>query len=131
MTRKPPQQQRKPQPPGVDAELVQHGLNAFILPAIDTTDARAVEERITEFLHQCIDDDHLPTVAGVACALGVSVRELQYWKSGQRGSREHQRIINKFYAILEDIYIQDLQANRYDPKAGIFIGKTYYGLRDT
>lgn len=130
MAQKPPQNRRKPQPPGVDAELVQHGLNGFKLPAIDTTDAAAVEQRITEYLEQCIDDDSLPTVGGVANALGVSVREVQNWKNGQRGGKDHRRIICKFYAILEDIWMQDLHANRYEPKAGIYIGRNYYGYKD-
>lgn len=130
MPQKPPQNRRKPQPPGVDAGLTQHGLNGFKMPAIDTTDAAAVEARITEYLQQCVNDDCLPTVGGVANACGVSVREVQNWKAGSRGSKEHKRIICKFYAILEDIWAQDLSANRYEPRAGIYIGRNYYGYRD-
>ena len=129
-SKRPPQNRRKPQPPGADAELVKHCVTGFSKPAIDTTDPAAVEQRTLEYLNQCVIDDCLPSVAGLAYWLNVSTREIQYWHTGQRGSKEHKRIIGRFYNVLEDIWHSDMMSGNIPPTAGIFTGKAYFHLRD-
>ena len=128
--RKPPQI-RPPQETGTNSRIVKNALASWKLPRIDTKDTAAVEKRIFDYLQFCVDSDITPSVAGCANWLNITVRTLEYWYTGQRATSEHQRIATAFYAILQDIWAQDMATGTINPVSGIFIGKVFFGYKDT
>ena len=126
-----PPQIREPQKAGVNSRIVQNALSAWNLPKIDTKDTKAVEKRISDYLQYCIDKDITPSVAGCSNWLGISNRTLEYWLQGQRATPEHQRIATAFYGVLQEVWAQDMKMGNINPVSGIFIGKVFFGYKDT
>ena len=131
MAYKKPPQIRPKMAEGTNRKVLQHALAPIGLPRIDTKDTAAVEHRVNDYLLYCMDNDLCPSVSGCANWLGVSVRCLEYWYTGQRGNVEHQRIATAFYGVLQEIWFQDLWAGRVNPVSAIFVGKCFFGYRDS
>ena len=126
-----PPQIRETQETGTNTRVVRNALASWNLPRIDTKDTAEIEQRIKEYLTYCVDQDICPSVTGCANWLGVSVRMVEYWYRGERGTAEHQRIITKCYNVLQDVWAQDMKEGNINPVSGIFIGKVFYGYKDT
>ena len=127
--RRPPQV-RETQKAGTNSTLIKHALKGWTLPKIDIMNAAEVEQRITDYLDYCLQADILPSVNGVCNWLGITRQTLHNWRTGQRNSEEHQRIINRFYGICEDIWSQEMLNGTANPIPLIFIGKCFYGYKD-
>lgn len=125
-----PPQIRPEQAAGTNSRIVKQALASWKLPRIDTKDTKAIEKRISDYLQYCIDNDVAPSVAGCANWLQISVRLLEYWYTGQRGTSEHQRIATQFYGILQEIWVTDMKEGNINPVSGIFVGKVFFGYKD-
>lgn len=117
--------------PGTNREALQHALAGYSMPRVDTKDPQAIAERINEYLNYCRKNDIAPGVAMCANWLGVSVSTLQSWYDGTRSTPEHQRVAARFYGILQSVWEQDMHEGNINPVSGIFIGKAFYGYKDT
>ena len=126
-----PPQVRPPQKAGTNSRVTKNALAGWNLPRIDTRNPGEVEQRIKEYLQHCVDNDICPSVTGCANWLGVTLRTIEYWYSGGRGTEEHQRIITKFYNVLMDVWAQDMKEGNVNPVSGIFVGKVFFGFKDT
>ena len=122
---------RPVQEPGTNAKLVANALSSWTLPKVDTKDPQAVEQRVSDYLKHCLSNDVPPSVAGCANWLGVTVTAMQNWYTGQRGTPEHQRIMTMFYGAMQEIWAQDMHDGNINPVSGIFMGKVFYGYKDT
>lgn len=123
-------QSQKPEP-GANSKAVVNALMGFKKPRVDVKDTQAIAERIEEYLNYCIENDVSPSVAGCANWLGVNIDTVMAWYSGKRGSPEHQRTAANFYGVLQDIWAQKMDNGNLNPVSGIFMGKAFYGYKDT
>lgn len=126
-----PPQTRPPQKEGTNRRLLLNALEAWDLPKIDIKDPTAIEQRIGEYLRHCAEKDVCPSVAGCTNWLGISIGTLRSWYVGQYGTPAHQQVAAKFYAVMQEIWAQDMHEGNINPVSGIFIGKAFYGYKDT
>lgn len=117
--------------PGANRQALQNALAGYRKSRVDTKDPAAIAERIEEYLNYCMENDLAPGVAMCANWLGVNVTSLQAWYQGQRGTPEHQRVASRFYGIMQGVWEQDMHEGNINPVSGIFIGKAFYGYKDT
>ena len=126
-----PPQVRPPQKEGTNRRLLMNALEAWNLPKIDIKDPAAIEQRIGEYLQHCAEKDVCPSVAGCTNWLGISINMLRWWYEGKYGTPAHQQVAAKFYAVMQEIWAQDMHEGNINPVSGIFIGKAFYGYKDT
>lgn len=117
--------------PGANSKAVMNALIGLKKPRVDVKDPQAIAERMEEYLNYCIENDVAPSVAGCANWLGVHIDTVSAWYSGRRGSPEHQRTAANFYGVLQDIWAQKMDNGNINPVSGIFMGKAFYGYKDT
>ena len=94
-------------------------------------DINAIEERIKEYLAFCVERDISPSIAGTASWLGTSMQVVYKWLAGVSSTPQHQAVISKYYHIMQDIWAQKMENNDINPVTGIFMGKAFYGYKDT
>ena len=117
--------------PGANRQALINALAGYEKPRVDTKDPQAIAERIDEYLNYCMENDLAPGVAMCANWLGIAYKTLEGWYSGQRGTPEHQRVASRFYGIMQSVWEQDMHEGNINPVSGIFIGKAFYGYKDT
>lgn len=88
---------------------------------IRLTDPDAVGERLREFLELCSKDGVMPTVPGLALAMGTSAGELMKTQ-GTAMLRAKQTIENITVHMMED--------NRMPAQTGTFLLKNWFGYKD-
>lgn len=98
-----------------------------IIPRIDIDDIEQVKERATLYLNSCLYCNIIPTLSGLAYALGVNRRTLYNWKSGRRNNKEYQILIERYKTILEVVLTQMLLDNKVNASVGIFLLKNNFG----
>jgi len=125
----PPQKVTKPE--GSNRKNLKLAMEAWNLPRVDTKDPAAIEERIEMYLQWCAENDIAPSVAGCSQWLGVWVNLLQHYYQGKLGTPEHQRVAAKFYNVLQTVWAMDMHEGNINPVSGIFMGKVFYGYKDT
>ena len=116
---------------GSNRKAILNAMEAMKHPRVDVKNVQEIEERINDYLEFCVNQDVAPSVAGCANWLGVSMKTLLCWYSGTHGTPEHQRTAARFYAIMQDIWAQKMDGNEINPVSGIFMGKAFYGYKDT
>ena len=121
----------KPPIPGRNKQILESALAAWNLPKVDTKDTQAVQERIEMYLKYCVDNDVAPSVTGCANWLHVTWSTLSLWYSGARATAEHHRIMVQFYGIVQDIWAQKMDGGDINPVSGIFMGKNFFGFKDS
>lgn len=132
MRNNPPANPKKPpQKPGVNRELIRQALVSWKMPKVDTQNPQAIADRIEEYLAYCMENDCPPSVTGCANWIGVTLDALRDWYTGRYGSPQHQQVMINFYAIMQQIWAQDMHDGNINPVAGIFMGKVFYGYKDT
>ncbi len=99
-------------------------------PPVDKKDVSALEERLDEYLHFCMENDM--KVGNQMCylALGISKDDVYNWENGRTLGDQHSDFIKKVKKICggyREILMQDGQVN---PVTGIFWQKNYDGLKD-
>lgn len=117
--------------PGTNSRIIASALTSWNLAKVDTKNPEAVKERVLEYLSYCQDTDVPPSVAGCASWLGVHITTLENWYTGKVNLPEHQKIMTMFYSIMQTIWAQDMHEGNINPVAGIFMGKVFYGYKDT
>lgn len=120
-----------PAEPGANRKALLNALEGYKQPRVDTRDVQAIQARIDEYLTFCAEKDIAPSIAGLANWLGVATSTPQGWLTGYYGSPEHQRLMSNFYGICQDIWAQKMDAGSINPVSGIFMGKAFYGYKDT
>ena len=117
--------------PGTNSRIISNALSSWSLPKIDTKDPEAIKQRVGEYFEYCQKCDVPPSVAGCANWLGVTIQTMENWYTGRRGSPEHQKVMTMFYSTMQTIWAQDMHEGNINPVAGIFMGKVFYGYKDT
>ncbi|MCM1364641.1 MAG: DNA-packaging protein [Faecalibacterium sp.] len=116
--------------PGDNAKYLKHNLQISQLPQIDTSDAKQVENRITEYFTICFDNDMKPSVAGLALAVGVSRLTLWEWATGKNRKATHRNPIKKAYQMLDAQMNDYMQNGKINPVSGIFLMRNNFGYKN-
>jgi len=122
---------RSKTPEGKNREILKNALEALNHPRVDVKDPKAIQERITEYLKFCMDNNIIPGVGACANWLGVSIETLLSWYSGRTGSPEHQIVAARFYGLMQDVWQQNMNDGNINNITGMFMGKVFFGYRDT
>lgn len=122
---------KTPKEPGANRRTLLNAMEALKHPRVDVKDPQAIEQRITEYLNFCVEKDISPTLQGCSNWLGISITTLSAWYSGAKATPEHQLVAARFYAIVQDIWAQDMHEGDVNNIAGIFVGKAMFGYKDT
>ena len=117
--------------PGTNTRILMAVLEGYKKPKVDTKDPQAIAERIEEYLQFCAENDFAPGVANCANWLGIHIDTLRSWYTGNKGTPEHQRIAANFYGVMQSVWEADMHGGNINPVSGIFIGKAFYGYKDT
>ena len=124
--------------PGDNTRIVQTTMKFFDLPKIDLHDSEAVRQRLGEYFQIYAEADLKPTVAGMACALGVNRQRLWEIKTGamvggvgkQHLPEETLDLIKKAYEILEMSMENYASSGKVNPVISIFMMKNHFGYQD-
>ena len=124
--------------PGDNTRIVQTNMRFFDMPKVDLNDSEAVRERLGEYFQIYADADLKPTVAGMACALGVNRQRLWEIKVGaavggttkQSLPSETLDLIKKAYEILEMSMENYASSGKVNPVISIFMMKNHFGYQD-
>lgn len=114
--------------PGDNTKYLMHSMKIAQLPAIDTKNAKQLEERIYEYFQICAQDDMKPSVAGLALAIGADRRRLWEWAKTENSDRSE--AIKKAYRILDLQMVDYMQNGKINPVSGIFLMKNNFGYTD-
>ena len=85
---------------GENANRLRHTMTVANWELIDITDRNEVMGRIEQYFDQCIEDDILPTVAGLALALGTNRTNLFAWRTNGKIPEGIVGVIDRAIAIL-------------------------------
>lgn len=126
--------------PGDNAKYIGVQIALFNMPKINIRDEQQVAKRLEEYFQLYGDNDMKPTVNGMAMALGISrqtlsavahdlptgggTTKLTYPKSVSD-------LIKKAYQMMENLWESYMSNYKIHPTAGIFMGKNYYGCKDS
>lgn len=116
--------------PGTNARFIRHALASWGLPPIDISDPKQVEQRLHEYFQYCVDNDRRPQVIGMCNWLGISKMAITEWKNGVTRSSTHKDIINRAYAVMEEMWIDYMQCGKISPPTAIFLAKNFFGYKD-
>ena len=124
--------------PGDNTRIVQTNMKFFDMPKVDLNDSEAVRQRLGEYFQIYADADLKPTVAGMACALGVNRQRLWEIKTGamvggttkQSLPSETLDFIKKAYEILEMSMENYASSGKVNPVISIFMMKNHFGYQD-
>ena len=89
----------KPEP-GENANRLRHTMTIAKWDLIDVNDKNEVMGRIEAYFDQCIEDDILPTVEGLALALGTNRTTMFAWKTNGKVPEEVVGLVDRAVAIL-------------------------------
>lgn len=117
---------------GDNSNILKHNFRLYKLAKVNMKDVEQVENRISEYLEICTEDDARPTVEGLALALGINRRTL--WKYAFTNdiiaSDEVRDTLKKAYDLL-NVYMVDLMySNKINPVNGIFLMKNNFDYKD-
>lgn len=117
--------------PGDNSRVIRHFMTLRKLPEIDIDDAKAVDDRVWEYMEQCEADDVKPTIEGLAIALHVSRATLCNWNTGAtRKESGHFDTIKSAVQMVNGITAVNLYEGKTNPAAGIFLLKNNAGYTD-
>lgn len=117
--------------PGDNSRVIHHFMVLRSLPAVDLDDAKAVDDRVWDYMRQCEEDDIKPTVEGLALALHVSRTTLCNWQNGvYRKGSGHLDTIKEAVQMVNGITATNLNEGKTNPAAGIFLLKNNAGYAD-
>lgn len=116
--------------PAVTTNYIHHIRTVNDLPAIDSSDAVQVEQRINDYLDICEADGVKPTVTGLCNALHIDKKTLYRWANGDFRSGTHQEVVVRYYHMLEEFWELQMQEGKINPVSGIFLGKNHFGYAD-
>lgn len=112
-----------------NAEYLSFAIESWGIKRVDTSDPKAIEERLEWYFQRCIDNNMKPTMSGMAMALGVSRQILWDWHNGTRRP-ENYEIIDSAYNLMEQLWEMYMMNGQINPASGIFLGKNHFGYKD-
>lgn len=116
---------------GENTELMNHSLEIFTLPKIDTNDPEMVYDRTVEYFEICGKHDMRPTLPGYAMALGISRQTIMKWISGAiPRCEEVLDIVQKVYSLLNSQMEDLMMGNKINPVTAIFLSKNHFAYKD-
>ena len=116
---------------GENAKMIRLLTQHEHLPRIDISDPEQVRQRIMEYFQFCIKHNLMPQIIGMSDWIGISRDTLNSWKRGEfPGRKEHQKIIEMGYSIIEEVMIAKLLDNRIPAASGIFLLKNCFNYAD-
>lgn len=121
----------EPKPEGTNRRVLENALAPWTKERVDVKDPAAIEKRISDYLQYCMDKDIAPSAVGCANWLGITEQTLKAWYTGYSGTVEHQRVASQLYMVLQDVWSQNMTEGNINPVSGIFMGKAFYGYKDT
>lgn len=116
--------------PGDNSKYIRYALMSLELPPIDITNPDQVRDRLLEYFSFCEEHDRKPSAVGMANWLGVHKTTLDNWKRGDLRSDTHAPIIQRAYALLEEMSVDYFQNGKVNPAAGIFLLKNMFQYKD-
>lgn len=97
------------------------------MPRVDTSDAKAVQDRINWYFEACMAEGVRPGVEGLCTALHINRATLSRWCNGiDRAGQAHQEIARDAKQILADMMEQYLMNGTINPVAGIFLASNQF-----
>lgn len=87
-------------------------------------------ERLDAYFNYIIRTGEKPSMEKMALALGVTIRSVEYWRDGQRGSRARQAMINYAIQTLAAMDAELVNNNKIPQVTYIFRSKNFFGMRD-
>lgn len=120
----------KPKKESWNQRMIRLTLHADTLPKINTADPEQVRERVGEYLDFCQKNNILPSIVHVANWIGVHRSTVNDWKNGTPQRREHQKIIQQFYGICEEVLVSRMMDNKISAPVAIFMLKNWFGWSD-
>ena len=92
-------------------------------------DIEEMKTRIDLFFEECMKQNMLPTVEGLALTLGVTRKALEDWESGKY-AKEKGPIISKAKEVIAAVDAQLVASGVMPAVPYIFRAKNYYGMSD-
>ena len=117
--------------PGDNTRFLRFAMASWDLPAIDISDPEQVRERIGLYFNHCAENDRKPQVVGLCNWLGISRQTLNVWCKGVSRRETHGDIIKRAVGMIEEQWADYMQNGKINPASGIFLGKNWYGYKDT
>ena len=88
-----------------------------------------IQERITEYLKVCSENEIRPTVEGMALSLGVTRAML--WKWEQDEGSEAGKIVSRAKELINAMITTLSCTGKINPMYGIWLQKNHFGYSDT
>ena len=112
-----------------NAEYLAFAIQTFGIKRVDTSDPKAIEDRLMWYFQRCLENNMKPTMTGMAQSLGVSRQALWDWHNGVNRPQNYE-IIDSAYNMLEQLWEMYMMNGQINPASGIFLGKNHFGYRD-
>lgn len=109
--------------------FIGHAWAALSRPAIDLDDAKAVEQRVTEYALSCRNSGLRPNPPGLAAWLGITSAELGEWLV-RPGTEEQRRMSARIYQFLHQSFADMALAGKTSPQVAIFLAKNWFSYTD-
>ena len=88
-------------------------------------------DRIDDYFHQCMVDGEIPTVEGMALAIGITPQRLRQWEYQIDGRNESRAlIVQKAKAVLASIDASLVSEGKIPQVSYIFRAKNFFGMKD-
>ena len=120
-------------PPDERSRILAHDLEVRQLGRIkNRNDPSEVSARIADYYSICIKNSILPTVAGLALALGIDRTTLWDWisnRNGQIKSQEVTVILKNAYAQINSQYEELLTQGKMIPVSAFFLMQNNHGYK--
>ena len=118
--------------PGEMSAMIVNSMNLSSMGSVDMYDPKQVEERMTQFLLYCVEQDMKPTVEAMALAFNTNRTQLWRWKEGVESSLPEgsRNAIKKGYSIMNQLLSQTMADGKINPVAAIFLLKNNHGYKD-
>ena len=97
---------------------------------VDTSDPKAVQDRIDWYFNLCLDHDMKPTVTGLCSSLHIHKDTVRSWYHGTTRGGTHTDLIKDAYTTLETLWEDYMSNGKINPASGIFLGRNHWGYQD-
>lgn len=114
--------------PNEISNIVSNAFTLFKQPRCKSDEE--VAERLNWYFQEYIKNGAMPTVEGMALALGVSHVEVWYWEQGMSCSPERTAMIKRAKGILAECDAQLVAKGKIPVVSYIFRSKNFYGMKD-
>lgn len=115
-----------------NAMCIQQCLDMFSWGLVDKNDPVAVQERVELYFQNCGEHGVIPSVPGIAFALGVDRATLWTWVSGgvKHINPDSVDVLKKAYQTLNILIESYGQTGRINTIMALFLLKNHFGYKD-